>query len=124
MKGRSRFRRINQSTPAALSFSDEFALRLLTLLVGMMWLDFIQNGSEVEATLPNDVVRFLAGWYLLFALVDDIPSIGKMVRITPTPVPPLRVPTVSITSTDPTASESGPNTASFTATRTGVTNAP
>jgi len=87
-------------------------------------LDFVQNGSEVKATIPNNSIRFLAGWYLLFALVDDIPSIGKMVRITPTPAPPLRVPTVSIISTDSTASESGFNTASFTVTRTGVTNAP
>jgi len=69
-------------------------------------------------------VRFLAGWYLLFALVDDIPSIGKMVRITPTLAPSLRVPSVSITSTDSTASEPGSDTASFTITRTGVTNAP
>jgi hypothetical protein len=68
-------------------------------------LDFVQNGSEVQALVSNDTVRFLAGWYLLFALVDDIPSIGKMVRITPAPAPTLRVPGVSITSTDTTASE-------------------
>ena len=87
-------------------------------------LDYTQNGPEVQATIPNDPVRFLAGWYLLFALVDDIPSIGKMVRITPTLAPSLRVPSVSITSTDSTASEPGSDTASFTVTRTGVTNAP
>jgi hypothetical protein len=87
-------------------------------------LDFKQDGPEVEATIPNDPVRFLAGWYLLFAIVDDIPSIGKMVRITPTPAPPLRVPSVSITSIDSTASEPGFDTAGFTVTRTGVTNAP
>ena len=87
-------------------------------------LDFTQNGPEVQATIPIDPVRFLAGWYLLFALVDDIPSIGKMVRITPTLAPSLRVPSVSITSTDSTASEPGSDTASFTVTRTGVTNAP
>jgi hypothetical protein len=86
--------------------------------------DFTQTGPEVQATIPNDPVRFLAGWYLLFALVDDIPSIGKMIRITPTPAPSLRVPSVSITSTDSTAGEPGSDIASFTVTRTGVTNAP
>lgn len=87
-------------------------------------LNFVQNGSQVETTIPNDSVRFLAGWYLLFAMVDDIPSVGKMVRITPTPDAPLFVPSVSITSADTTASEPGSDTASFTLTRTGVTNAP
>ena len=87
-------------------------------------LDFVQSGSQVETTIPNDSVRFLAGWYLLYALVDDIPSVGKMLRITPAPAEPLVVPSVSLSSTDSTASEPGSNTASFTLTRTGATNAP
>lgn len=87
-------------------------------------LDFVQSGSDIRTTIPNDPVRFLAGWYILFALVDDIPSVGKMVRITPAPVPRLNVPAVSISSTDSSASEPGSDSASFTATRTGVTNTP
>ena len=87
-------------------------------------LDFTQNGALVTATIPNDPVRALAGWYILFAMVDDIPSVGRMVRITPTPVAPLLLPTVSLTADDATAAEPGVNTAAFRVTRTGVTTAP
>ncbi|MEO6182798.1 MAG: galactose oxidase-like domain-containing protein [Verrucomicrobiota bacterium] len=87
-------------------------------------LGFTQNGSLVEATIPNDPPRALAGWYILFAMVDDIPSVGRMVRITPAPVAPLDLPTVNLIADDATAGESGVNTATFRVTRTGVTNAP
>jgi hypothetical protein len=80
MKGRSRFRRISQSTPAALSFSDEIPPSAADFAG---WHDVARlhpERLEVEATLPNDVVRFLAGWYLLFALVDRrriLPSLSR-----------------------------------------------
>jgi hypothetical protein len=46
-------------------------------------LNFVQNGLQVQATVPNDPVKALQGWYLLFAMVDDIPSEGRVVRILP-----------------------------------------
>lgn len=87
-------------------------------------LDYSQNGSEVQVAVPNDPARALAGWYILYAMVDDIPSVGRMVRITPTPVPPLTLPSVSISADDLTAAEPGGDTARFRVTRSGLTNAP
>lgn len=89
-------------------------------------LPFTQTGSQVQATVPNDAVQALAGWYILFAMVDDIPSEGRIVRVTysstPAPIPSL--PTVSGVATDPAASEPGTNSGTFTITRTGSTAAP
>ncbi len=45
-------------------------------------LDFVQNGDQITATVPGDPVRSVFGYYLLFAMVDDIPSLGVVVRIT------------------------------------------
>jgi len=45
----------------------------------------MQNGANIQAAIPSDPVKALAGYYILFAMVDDIPSIGKIVRITPAP---------------------------------------
>ncbi|MDB6111266.1 MAG: hypothetical protein JWR69_3016 [Pedosphaera sp.] len=79
-------------------------------------LDFSQNGSDVQAAIPSDPVKALAGYYNLFAMVDDVPSVGKIVRITPTPAPRPGLPSVTVVATDATAS--------FGITRTGVTTAP
>lgn len=87
-------------------------------------LNFTQTGSLIEATVPNDPVRALAGYYILFALVDDIPSVGRVVRITPAPRPRPSLPNVSVTALDADASESGGNTGVFRISRTGATNAP
>ncbi len=46
-------------------------------------LNFVQQGQTIEAIVPNDSLRSLPGWYLLWAMVDDIPSIAKIVRILP-----------------------------------------
>ncbi|MBL7780787.1 MAG: DUF1929 domain-containing protein [Saprospiraceae bacterium] len=46
-------------------------------------LDFSQEGQVVEATVPNDSLHSLPGWYLLWAMVDDIPSVARIVRILP-----------------------------------------
>ena len=72
-------------------------------------IDFTQNGPLVTATVPSDPVRALAGYYILFALVDDIPSVGRIVRITPTPTSRPAVPSVSVTALDANASEPGAN---------------
>ena len=79
---------------------------------------------DVEATVPSDPVRALAGYYILFAMVDDIPSVGRIVRITPTATTRPSVPSVSLTTLDATASEPGADSGSFQVTRTGTTNSP
>lgn len=48
-------------------------------------LEFMQQGQAIEATVPNDSLRSLPGWYLLWVMVDDIPSVARMVRILPGP---------------------------------------
>ncbi len=44
-------------------------------------LDFTQNGNQVSATLPSDSLRLMPGWYMLFGMVDDIPSVAQIVKI-------------------------------------------
>ncbi|HLF62192.1 MAG TPA: galactose oxidase-like domain-containing protein [Saprospiraceae bacterium] len=46
-------------------------------------LDFIQNGNQVQAFLPSDSLQLMQGWYMLFGMVDDIPSVGKIIKIEP-----------------------------------------
>lgn len=139
--------RIDSVSTTDLSRGETFTMNVsLTsavtqvLLLGMRsashWIDlgpqrslslpFSQNGAQVQATVPNDAVQALAGWYLLFAMVDDIPSEARIVRVTygsaPAPIPSL--PTVTVAATDPGASEPGGNAGAFTVARTGSTAAP
>lgn len=44
-------------------------------------LAFTQTGAQVQATVPNDPVRALPGYYLLMVLVDDIPSEAEVVSL-------------------------------------------
>ncbi|HKR05297.1 MAG TPA: galactose oxidase-like domain-containing protein [Bacteroidia bacterium] len=44
-------------------------------------LNFIQTGGNVSANIPSDSVTAPDGYYMLFAMVDDIPSIAKIIRI-------------------------------------------
>lgn len=46
-------------------------------------LPFSQSGSDVVATIPTDTNIVPVGHYLLFAMVDDIPSVGRIVRVSP-----------------------------------------
>ena len=46
-------------------------------------LHFTQQGQSIEAIIPNDSLRVLPGWYMLWVMVDDIPSVAAMVRILP-----------------------------------------
>ena len=46
-------------------------------------LNFTQAGNHITATLPCDSVALLPGYYMLFAMVDDIPSIAKIIKIEP-----------------------------------------
>jgi hypothetical protein len=47
----------------------------------LLRLDFTQAGGQVRAQIPDDPVTAPVGYYLLFALVDDIPSAGRIVVI-------------------------------------------
>jgi hypothetical protein len=44
-------------------------------------LPFGQNGAQVTATVPADLNLAPIGYYILFAMVDGIPSLGRIVRI-------------------------------------------
>jgi len=46
-------------------------------------LDFSADNQAVTAEIPDDSLRTLPGWYMLWAMVDDIPSEARMVRILP-----------------------------------------
>lgn len=50
-------------------------------------LNFSQQGQAIEAIVPNDSLRSMPGWYMLWAMVDDIPSVARMIRILPGPPP-------------------------------------
>lgn len=105
------------SAHAATHWVDSGPQRFLTL-------DFTQTGSLIEASVPSDPVRALAGYYILFVLVDDIPSVGRIVRITPAPKPRPSLPNVSVAALNATANESGSETGTFRISRTGATDAP
>lgn len=44
-------------------------------------LSFTQIGAQVTAEIPSDPLVAPVGYYLLFAMVDDIPSVGQIVAI-------------------------------------------
>lgn len=46
-------------------------------------LEFSQNGNQVSVTLPNDSLKLMPGWYMLFGMVDDIPSVAQILQILP-----------------------------------------
>lgn len=47
----------------------------------LLRLSFTQESSEIRATIPSDPARAPLGYYMLFLMVDDIPSEGVIVRI-------------------------------------------
>ena len=59
---------------AITHFRDAGVQRLLDL-------PFTQTGSTVVAGIPNDPRLTMAGYYLLFAMVDDVPSKGKIIKV-------------------------------------------
>ncbi len=44
-------------------------------------LAFTKSGSQITATLPSDSVTMPDGYYMLFVMVDDIPSVAKIIRV-------------------------------------------
>ena len=51
-------------------------------------LPFQQAGDTITATLPTDPNLLPLGHYMLFAMVDDIPSVGRILQVTTDPSPP------------------------------------
>jgi hypothetical protein len=47
----------------------------------LLSLNFTQVGAQVTAEIPGDPLVAPVGYYLLFAMVDDIPSVGQIVAI-------------------------------------------
>jgi hypothetical protein len=87
-------------------------------------LEFQQNGSDVVATVPSSAINVVPGFYILFAMVDDIPSVGRMVRVTAQPRAPLNVPTVNMIVATTQTEEPIINIGQYLFTRTGPSNAP
>ncbi|MEO7530094.1 MAG: T9SS type A sorting domain-containing protein, partial [Sediminibacterium sp.] len=42
---------------------------------------FTQSGSTVTAEIPTNTLNVLDGYYQLFAMVDDIPSVSKIIKV-------------------------------------------
>jgi hypothetical protein len=51
----------------------------------LLRLPFVQSGNVVQATVPVDSNLAPVGFYILFAMVDDVPSVGRIVRVDPGP---------------------------------------
>jgi hypothetical protein len=64
-------------------------------------LDFSQAGSIVSFEVPSSNVAAPQGWYILFAMVDDIPSVGRIVHLTHSV--PEEVRGLQLSGRDPTA---------------------
>lgn len=45
-------------------------------------LAFQQTGARISATVPSEPGRAIPGWYLVFVLVDDVPSVARVMRLT------------------------------------------
>ncbi|MBK8923739.1 MAG: DUF1929 domain-containing protein [Saprospirales bacterium] len=54
-------------------------------------LNFSVENQAVSAEIPDDSLKVLPSWYLLWAMVDDIPSEARMVRILPGQAPSVSV---------------------------------
>jgi len=65
-------------------------------------LNFSTENQAVTAEIPNDSLRSLPGWYMLWVMVDDIPSEARMVRILPGQAPTVETPPIASFSATPT----------------------
>jgi len=66
-------------------------------------LNYTQSGSQITAQIPADINLAPIGHYILFAMVDDIPSIGQIIRITNQPVSCSAVPNLWTSNVTPTS---------------------
>ncbi len=51
----------------------------------LLRLQFTQQGDRMTATIPTDEAVTPVGYYILFTMVDDIPSVGHIVKIVADP---------------------------------------
>ncbi|MCI0615114.1 DUF1929 domain-containing protein, partial [bacterium] len=69
---------ILMGTSTTTHFMDSGIARYLEL-------NFTQRGQQITAQIPSDPVQVPLGFYILFVMVDDIPSIGRIIKIAPAP---------------------------------------
>ncbi len=87
-------------------------------------LPFTQSGGTITATIPASTSRALPGWYMLYVLVDDIPSEARMVRVTASTAAPIAgLPVLSLT-TSATGVVEGGTAPVLSISRSGSTSAP
>ena len=98
---------LERGTPFTMTVSRTEAVTSV-MLIGTMavthWVDggiprllslpFMQKGATVSVDVPIDPIAAPAGYYIVFALVDDIPSEGVIVRV-------LGAPTASVNDAPP-----------------------
>jgi len=70
---------------AVTGFVDGGAGRLVRL-------PFRQDGATLTVSVPDDPFRLPEAYYLLFLMVDDVPSVGRVVRVDPPPDTPTSPP--------------------------------
>lgn len=65
-------------------------------------LNFSIENQSVVANIPDDSLKVLPGWYMLWVMVDDIPSQARMVRILPGKPTPIETPPLASFTATPT----------------------
>jgi|GEM_PF-665222 len=65
-------------------------------------LNFSVNNQAIVAQIPNDSLMTMPGWYMLWVMVDDIPSVARMVRILPGQAPAIVIPPTAAFTATPT----------------------
>ena len=65
---------IAMGTNATTHFMESGTARYLSL-------SFQQTGTRVVAEIPTEPARTIPGWYLVFVMVDDIPSPARVMRL-------------------------------------------
>ncbi len=79
------FRIAKTSAPTSIVLKGTEAVThfMNTGIARFLELPFIQNGDTIHVKLPSDNVELPVGFYILFAMTDDIPAVGKIVHISP-----------------------------------------
>ena len=79
------FRIAKTSTPTSIVLKGTEAVThfMNSGIARFLELPFTQKGDTIHVKLPSDKVELPIGFYILFAMTDDIPSVGKIVHISP-----------------------------------------
>ncbi len=93
------FRIANTSMPTSVILMGIEAVTHFTNTGNARYIEipFTQNGDMIHATLPSDKVEIPLGFYTLFAMTDDIPSVGKIIHITPATNNSAPLPNIEVT---------------------------